>query len=346
MGKVATAVSWARGIAADNTHGYDQGSRWGPDYDCSSLIIQAYETAGVPVKTNGATYTGNMYNVFLATGFKDITAEINLATGAGLIAGDVLLHHQNHTELYIGDGRIVGAHINENGGVTGGATGDQTSSEISEGYYYNYPWDCVLRYPEAGGSTTVTKEDVTSANRYLTQTEMEKNAAYIWSYFSKRNWSMEAVAGMLGNMQTESSINPGIWESLDEGNLSGGFGLVQWTPASKYFTWCDTEGLVPSDIDAALYRIEYELAHGLQFYPTDIYPMTFAEFKTSKASPAHLAMVFLANYERPADPNQPQRGTQAEAWFAFLKTVDVNDQGTKTRGMPLLLMFMATRRRF
>ena len=46
-------------------HGYDQDDRWGlyGDYDCSSAVITAWESAGVPVKTHGATYTGNMYKI-------------------------------------------------------------------------------------------------------------------------------------------------------------------------------------------------------------------------------------------------------------------------------------------
>ena len=59
--------------AADNSHGYDQANRWGPDYDCSSAVISAWELAGVPVKTNGAAYTGNMRGVFLRCGFEDVT---------------------------------------------------------------------------------------------------------------------------------------------------------------------------------------------------------------------------------------------------------------------------------
>lgn len=39
MTKIEKAVTWALAIANDNTHGYDQQYRWGPDYDCSSLII-------------------------------------------------------------------------------------------------------------------------------------------------------------------------------------------------------------------------------------------------------------------------------------------------------------------
>ena len=40
------------------------------------------------------------------------------------------------------------ASINEYGAVTGGQTGDQTGREIYTRGYYNYPWDCVLRYTE------------------------------------------------------------------------------------------------------------------------------------------------------------------------------------------------------
>lgn len=147
---IEKAVTWAVGIANDNSHGYDQGSRWGPDYDCSSLLIQAWENAGIPVKTNGATYTGNMYNVFVDCGFVDVTANVNLANGAGVERGDILLNIVNHVAMSTGNGTLVQASQNEFGGITGGQIGDQSGNEIYLRSYYNYPWDVVLRYP--GGS--------------------------------------------------------------------------------------------------------------------------------------------------------------------------------------------------
>lgn len=95
MSVVSKAVDYIKKIANDQKHGYSQTNRWGSpdtwsDYDCSSLVISAYEAAGVKVKTAGATYTGNMYSVFTKCGFKDVTSKINLSTGSGLIAGDVL----------------------------------------------------------------------------------------------------------------------------------------------------------------------------------------------------------------------------------------------------------------
>lgn len=152
MSATEKAIAQMEAWAADNSHGYDQANRWGPDYDCSSAVISAWEMAGVPVKTNGATYTGNMRGVFLRCGFEDVTAGVDLATGAGLQRGDVLLNIQHHTAMYCGNGMEVEASINETGGVTGGMTGDQTGREFLARPYRNYPWDCVLRYTGTGSA--------------------------------------------------------------------------------------------------------------------------------------------------------------------------------------------------
>ena len=148
MNKIGAAVELARCMAADEKHGYDQTHRWGPDYDCSSLIITVWEQVGVPVRTGGATYTGNMREVFLRCGFEDVTGEVSLGDGRGLEAGDVLLNHRNHTAMMVDRHNLVQASINEMGTVTGGQTGDQNGGEIAVRSYYNYPWDCVLRYRE------------------------------------------------------------------------------------------------------------------------------------------------------------------------------------------------------
>lgn len=149
MGIIDNAVAHALEIAADDSHGYDQSQRWGPDYDCSSLVIDCFKRAGVPLS---CTYTGNMYSDMLHCGFEDVTGSVDLATGAGLERGDVLLNHVHHTALYIGGGQLVQASINEYGTTTGGQTGDQTGREIYTRGYYNYPWDCVLRYVGDGAA--------------------------------------------------------------------------------------------------------------------------------------------------------------------------------------------------
>lgn len=146
MTKIEKAVHFMETIANDETHGYDQTCRWGVDYDCSSLVITAWEESGVKVKTAGATYTGNMYKVFTSNGFTDVTSAIDLPTGKGLQVGDVLLNTKHHVAMYCGEGKEVEASINEKGTTTGGQTGDQTGKEILIRPYRNYPWDYVLRY--------------------------------------------------------------------------------------------------------------------------------------------------------------------------------------------------------
>lgn len=146
MTKAEEAVILARNIADDDSHGYDQANRWGPDFDCSSAIIYIWEKVGVKVKSAGATYTGNMKTVFERCGFEDVTNKVNRITGSGMIPGDILLNHAHHTAMYMGDKKVFNARINEKGTVTGGLTGDQTGKEIVIANYYNYPWNCVLRY--------------------------------------------------------------------------------------------------------------------------------------------------------------------------------------------------------
>ena len=161
MTKTEKAIRQMETWAKDDSHGYDQDHRWGEkgDYDCSSAVIQAWQNAGVPVKSGGATYTGDMKNVFLKNGFVDVTSKVNVATGAGLIRGDVLLNTVHHTAMYCGNGKEVEASINEKGTAHGGKPGDQTGKEFLIRSYRNYPWNCVLRYKEStSGSATVTSD--------------------------------------------------------------------------------------------------------------------------------------------------------------------------------------------
>jgi len=168
-------------------------------------------------------------------------------------------------------------------------------------------------YPSSGNGT------IYCSNSYLTQSQMAVNAQYILNYLRGKGWTKNAICGMLGNMQTESTINPGIWQSLKENNMSGGFGLVQWTPATNYINWAQSNKLPVADMDSELKRILYEVSAGLQFYATSKYNMSFTQFTCSTESAYYLACVFLHNYERPANASQDQtRGNQATYWYNTL----------------------------
>ena len=139
-GVINSAIDFAVGIANDDSYGYSQSTRWGnPNYDCSSLVIDSWQNAGVDVKGAGATYTGDMKNAFLSTNqFEWIPGNPNVND---LQPGDVLLTENSHTEMYIGDGKNVGAHWNYDG-----ANGDSSGKEVNVQNYYSHPWQGVLRY--------------------------------------------------------------------------------------------------------------------------------------------------------------------------------------------------------
>lgn len=147
------AVQWAISIANDNTHGYSQSVRWGPSYDCASLVISAFRQAGLNLNS---TYTGDMKADFLIHGFKVYN------TNEPLKRGDVLLNEASHTALYIGDGQLVHARSSEGTNDTI----DGSGNEIRVQSYFDYPWDVVLRYeevaeepPESSDSYTVKAGD-------------------------------------------------------------------------------------------------------------------------------------------------------------------------------------------
>lgn len=162
-----------------------------------------------------------------------------------------------------------------------------------------------------------------SGNFHTTRAERRINAKYAY-YFLQRyvgGWTLEAISAMCGNWESESGINPGIWENLDYGNLAHGYGLVQWTPATKLIDWATAEHLDPEDMATNLLRIEYELQNGLQWEVSYLYPMTFDQFKHSHERPFRLAGAFCINYENATSPDLHERGTQANNWYRYLSSL-------------------------
>ena len=162
----------------------------------------------------------------------------------------------------------------------------------------------------------------------LTSAQMEVSAFYIYSALTDKGWTPEAIAGLLGNLQHESSINPGRWEGDSVGS-GPGYSLVQWTPYTNYTDWCAAEGRSdPSEMDNAIARILYELENGLQYYATDSYFLSFREFTQSTGSPYDLACAFAWNYERSwtvlygteaeKEALRQLRGGSAERWYTYL----------------------------
>lgn len=156
-----------------------------------------------------------------------------------------------------------------------------------------------------------------SGNRYLNISEMQNNAWLFFNFMTQHGWTLNAIAGVLGNAESESTINPGIWQGLVVGSGGGGgYGIVQWTPWTKYSEWAGAGW--ENNGNKQCERIIYELENNLQYYKTTAYKLTFRQFSQSNESPEYLAYAFLNNYERPKNRNQPNRQTQARYWYNFL----------------------------
>lgn len=140
MPDIYKAVAWAKKIAEDSSHGYDQDHRNGPDYDCSSLVSTALNKAGFDISPD--SWTGNMFSQLKRCGWTqlDINAPRRL--------GDVFLTPRKHTVICLDSSRVITASINEKGSAHGGKSGDQTGTEIYIRPYYepSYGWTYHLRW--------------------------------------------------------------------------------------------------------------------------------------------------------------------------------------------------------
>ena len=165
------------------------------------------------------------------------------------------------------------------------------------------------------------------------------NVNIIANFFRGYGWTDNAIAGLLGNMDIESFINPAQFEigSVYTDN-NYGFGLVQWTSSSRidFINWAGADWL--TNYDKQLQRIIYELNGGyVQWIPVSMYNyMTFQQYTQSTESPEYLVMVFERSYER-GTPMEAQRTAAARKWYDYLQGYTPGP--TPTKKLPVWLLF-------
>lgn len=144
MNRIDKLCDLARYWCDKGNLGYDQSNRYdiryGGETDCSWLVIWLCQQAGY--NTGDASYTGDMLENFVANGWHELPNDGNPKKGY------ILLNIEHHTALYVGDGLMCQASIDENGNISGGASGDQTDYETNTTPYQNKNWDCYLAPPE------------------------------------------------------------------------------------------------------------------------------------------------------------------------------------------------------
>jgi len=142
---VQTMENWCR----DDSHGYSQYHRYGPDYDCSSAVITALKIAGWDM--GGALTTDHIRAPLVNQGWVWLSPYVEKQRG------DILLSEEYHVAVYVGNGMLAEFAIDEEGGIAGNQPGDQTGTEAYIHAYYDYPWDGVLRYTGKSESEDLTK---------------------------------------------------------------------------------------------------------------------------------------------------------------------------------------------
>ena len=156
-----------------------------------------------------------------------------------------------------------------------------------------------------------------STDTYLTQQHRDSNAILINQYLSNLGWTREAIAGILGNMDVESSMNPALIEGRTYHSLitnaqclaiddQHGVGLVQWTghtntaPAGqKLASFAIRYNMEWYDGELQCFRLEREYQTNIQFVPgmVDGTLWNWNNYVTSTATPETLAKAWQYCYE-------------------------------------------------
>lgn len=310
MPSIQQAYNWAVETCANENVGYSQEYRNQQTvkgityYDCSSFIWYSLLAGGFDVKSanGGSSYpfwTGTQSACLRLLGFK------KHSPSDPWLPGDILLR-TGHTEMAFDSTRTMGAHTAK------APLPEQVSINANDS---RDNWLELWRW-ENGATNEWIK-----GNRWLTIGEMQNNATIIFNELLKNGFTVESICGLLGNTGGiytlgESSINPGIWQNLTP-NPALGFGLFQWTPSTNYTNWADVNGYDHDDGYGQLDWLINQTVPTGQWIPTSDYPETFNEFKASTKDPEYLAYVFLNNFERPANRNQPDRQRNARYWYEW-----------------------------
>lgn len=357
MPNINSAYTWAVTCCSLPNVGYSQAYRNQQTvngityYDCSSFINYALLAGGwatpgyAPSSNSFTTYT--MEGVLQGLGFTQVDP-----TGL-ILPGDIGVS-DTHTEMCYKQGTgsavFMGAHTNN------APLANQVSIGSSGGNVdYQRTFPRLWRYGEGASGEVGYTWIVGSDSEYFDDygDKQKNNAACIFSYFYFKGWTLNAIAGLCGNIMEESRFNPALLEQhVSYPREALGTGLVQWTPVKRDgselnplhlvfnalgYSWDDySNGTYQCDAINA----EFEQSTGIHDYGIEPqwytslapaqYRMSWSDYIKSKQDPGYLASVWEACYERPASVH-PERQEYAKKWYEYLSTVDPIFPGQNTR---------------
>ncbi len=173
-----------------------------------------------------------------------------------------------------------------------------------------------FRNTSSGGSGNYSYNWVTKETGSLDEEEKQNNVVIIYGELKNEGWSLNAIAAAIGNWDWESGLNPGRWQNDDIGNTSVGYGLAQWTPATKILNWLSDNGYEQDSGEGQLQWV-------IQNTKTDwnasnnAEKMTADTFLNSDKDAATLALYYCQSFERGTWTEV--RAEYATKWYNWLK---------------------------
>lgn len=158
-----------------------------------------------------------------------------------------------------------------------------------------------------------------------------ENKKVAWDYFTKMGYSKEMTAGIIGNLITESNLNP----TIDAYDNSGSYGIAQWLGGRKegLYDFASNTGLNADDFTTQLKYIHHELQNGESG--------AMARMQNGGSSPEQQALLFSKYYERPEWAENPDRQNNARRIYSefqndnTMQNYDTTDYSNEIRNARL-----------
>jgi hypothetical protein len=181
-------------------------------------------------------------------------------------------------------------------------------------------------FGEYTGST-----ETTDSNAAVEGTEQEQRAAIVWNQLRADGLTEEQAAGVLGNLQAESGIEPGREQNTPSGvvtkymKIDGhtGYGIAQWT-------WITLQQSLHAAMVAAGKSDDTDINVQAKF----LWESATKEVRTEMQKQTNIrgaTTIWLTKYEKPANQGEDvinARTSMAERWFKKFtgREINTNDE--------------------
>lgn len=312
------------GLIAARKVGYDPGKVTKPvNTDCSALQTVACIYAGIAeealVKNGNCATTSTLKSRLKATGEVSIFSTKEYTKGTDkLLRGDILLAEGHHVATVVSANLVDYSEMSIEDVAMMVIRGELGTGSVRR-----------AKITEMGFNYAVVQAKV---NEMMKAKGKVDTPTYIWNYLYKHIGNAYGVAGIMGNMQDESGLNPKNMQNsfekklgynddtytaaVDSGKYKNfvtdgcGMGLCQWTSAGrKAGLLANCEGRSIGNIDVQLEYLMIELNAS--------YKSVLKGLKAA-TSVREASDLFLKKFERPknqGEATQKRRAAYGEAFY-------------------------------